>query len=82
MTLVCQHCQHPPTFKHREQQQQPYLGMWQALVAWERDAHDRGDPIYPQQLRAEIVRIVDQQPEPADTFALNTTRYGREGIDA
>lgn len=55
-----------------------YRGMWQALVAWERDAYERGDPIYPQQLRDVLNGIAGDRPDAMRIFALNTTQRGRE----
>ena len=78
MAEPCEHCFHEPTFKAVERQQEPYRGMWQAIVAWSTERQQRGDPIYPADLTREIHRIADLQPEAAAAFALNTTRYGRE----
>lgn len=74
---ACEHCGHPPSYKAREALQQPYIGMWQALCAWEQQVHDRGDPIYPRDLRREVYRIADMRPDAQTTFAVNTTRVGR-----
>lgn len=78
MSEPCEYCCHEPTFKAVERQQQPYRGMWQAIVAWVGDRQRRGDPIYPDDLSREIHRIADLEPDAAPAVTVNTTRYGRE----
>jgi len=75
MTLPCEHCHHVPTYKHTEALQQPYRGMWQALVAWEQEINADG---LPTPLRAALHRIADEQPDAVAAFAVNTTRTGRD----
>lgn len=76
--LVCEHCCHPPTFKHREAQQQPYRGLWQAFCAWAIDLpHDV--PVYSGDIERKLIALWNEQPDAAQMFALRTTRYGREG---
>lgn len=56
----------------------PYQGMWQELVAWERDRFEEGEPIEVNDLRNKLNEIVDNNPSARATFALNTTHLGRE----
>lgn len=76
--LPCEHCAQMPTYKHVEAQEQPYRGLWQAIVA-----HVAGMspdmPIYQRDLDRIIVALWDEQPDAKAAFALRTTRYGREG---
>lgn len=54
-----------------------YMGMWQALVAWERDRFEAGHPIYVGEFRAKLTEIAGDRPDMIAAFAVNTTRLGR-----
>jgi hypothetical protein len=74
--LPCEHCMQLPTFKHVEQQQHPYRGLWQGLVARVTDMPEYL-PIYRRELDTWLAELWDAQPDAAATFAVNTTRYDR-----
>lgn len=76
--MICEHCAHPPSYKAREAQWQPYFGMWQALCAWEAEQNQTGVPT---PLRQVLYRIASEQPNACKAVAVNTTRYGRENED-
>ena len=78
--IVCQHCCHPPTFKHRLEQQQPYLGLWQALIGKVQNVSP-DVPIYKRDLDRWMIELWNEKPEAREAFALATTRYGREGMN-
>jgi hypothetical protein len=72
----CSTCGISPGYKERLLQQQPYLGLWQALCSrvsnWSPDL-----PLYKNDLERWLVELWHEQPDLKEAFSQNTTRYDR-----
>lgn len=73
--MTCQHCGLEPTYKAREEQQQPYRGLWQGIVA---KVHvlPPGQRISREELDRWCVELWNEQPDAAQVQAIRTTEYG------
>ena len=77
MSEPCEQCAHEPSYKAVERQQQPYRGLWGAIITRIGDMSP-DLPVYQRDLNRWAAEIWDEQPDAKAAFALNTTRYGRE----